>query len=162
MDESGRLSVEDSWEDPNLDEHGKALWGVPGAGTYETVASIGRTQVFPNAPTYTFGVHHKKNPFVSKQHDKNDYGGCDSPGPVYKPETRALSKSTRGADFSFGSADRGAGRLQYISKVRFPPHAAVAPFDRRYFGWPDWAKPSGRSVPNVARNFANEKPSTAV
>ena len=111
--------MEDSWEDPNLDEHGKALWGVPGAGTYETVASIGRTQVFPNAPTYTFGVHHRKNPFVSKQHDKNDYGGCDSPGPVYKPETRALSKSTRGADFSFGSADRGAGRLQYISKVRF-------------------------------------------
>jgi|AntAceMinimDraft_11_1070367.scaffolds.fasta_scaffold113692_1 hypothetical protein len=74
------LEDEDSFEDPNFDQDGKALWGVPGAGAYETVTSIGKTAVFHNAPDYTFGVLHKKKPFVSKQHDINDYGGCDSPG----------------------------------------------------------------------------------
>lgn len=69
-----------TFDDLNFDESGKAVWGTPGAGAYETVNSIGKTAVFRNAPDYSFGVRHKKNPFVSKQHDQNDYGGCDSPG----------------------------------------------------------------------------------
>ena len=41
------------------------------------------------------------------------------------PKTAALSKSHREADFSFGSADRGAGRLMYISKEHCKENAAA-------------------------------------
>ena len=92
--------MEDSYDDPNFDENGKALWGVPGAGAYETVNSVGKTVVFKNAPDFTFGVLHKKNPFVSKQHDKNDYGGCDSPGEL-KDESDARTHVDRRRGTSF-------------------------------------------------------------
>jgi hypothetical protein len=40
MNQSGGLEMEESYEDPNFDENGKALWGVPGAGAYETAGGL--------------------------------------------------------------------------------------------------------------------------
>jgi hypothetical protein len=47
------------------------------------------------------------------------------PGPIYNPSYLSQSKMQREADFSFGTADRGAARLQYISKEHCKENAAA-------------------------------------
>jgi len=64
------LNATEEYEDPNFDEDGKALYGVPGAGTYESVSALGKSQVFESAPDVTFGHRHRKQPFISKQHGR--------------------------------------------------------------------------------------------
>lgn len=100
-----------------FDEDGKALYGTPGAGAYDTVGSFGENVVFNTAPGYSFGVKTEgeyAQPFLSEEHAKS-LAMAHSPGPGYAYHDR--SYKTVAPTHSFGTADRGAERGRYISQT---------------------------------------------
>ncbi|GBG90597.1 hypothetical protein CBR_g50940 [Chara braunii] len=89
-----------------LDSNGKAIYGVPGPGTYDSVSTFGRQPVLSSAPTYKFGIICSKKVYVSVLHDK-DTAGHESPGPSqYTPGPGLFQVKPRPPSFTFGSEER--------------------------------------------------------
>lgn len=91
------------------DDKGKALYGTPGPGSYQSTSSFGPSQVYSSASRYSFGVKGMRYPFISKEHAQNERG-TQSPGPVYAARSPDMIRSV-----SFGVAGRNSGSVQFIS-----------------------------------------------
>lgn len=98
-----------------LDEEGKAMFGVPGPGAYETSTGLGRKthQTLSKAPEMPFGTSRtNKTKHIGPGFEQGDFGKF-SPGPVYRPAHQRTER--RDPTVAFGLADRSTEALRYIS-----------------------------------------------